>query len=226
MSLLCIPLKERSIETLGKKVERADQIADIIEVWLDQLDPAVPVSRLRGMTEKPLIYVNKGAAERGSWKGSEIERITRLMEAIESGASYVDVSIDTDKELLDVIMKATHGRVKTILSYHNFYNTPDKLTLRKKIEKAYGMGANVVKIATFAERQEDNLTILALVAEYRAKMEPIIGLCMGRIGRPSRILAQNFGSYLTYVALDEESKTADGQLTYDQYTSLLPHLII
>jgi 3-dehydroquinate dehydratase/shikimate dehydrogenase len=46
--------------------------------------------------------------------------------------------------------------------------------------------------------------------------QPTVGLCMGEIGTPTRILANKFGSAFTYATFHHERSLAPGQLGYKQ----------
>jgi 3-dehydroquinate dehydratase / shikimate dehydrogenase len=54
----------------------------------------------------------------------------------------------------------------------------------------------------------------------RKSKVPTIGLCMGDIGTPSRILAGKFGSPFTYATFHHERALAPGQLSYQQMTEI------
>ena len=68
-----------------------------------------------------------------------------------------------------------------------------------------------------ANHPHDNLRMLEL--SRRSKV-PTIGLCMGDIGIPSRILAGKFGAPFTYATFHHERVLAPGQLSYQQMTEI------
>ena len=49
---------------------------------------------------------------------------------------------------------------------------------------------------------------------------PTIGLCMGDIGVPTRILAGKFGAPFTYATFHHERALAPGQLSFQQMTEI------
>src|SRR3989304_1751623 len=73
--------------------------------------------------------------------------------------------------------------------------------------------AHIVKISTMANHPSDNLRMFKLVAKSKV---PTVGLCMGDIGTPSRILAARFGAPLTYATFHPEGARAPGQLSFEQ----------
>jgi 3-dehydroquinate dehydratase / shikimate dehydrogenase len=52
---------------------------------------------------------------------------------------------------------------------------------------------------------------------------PTIGMCMGDIGTPSRILGPKFGAPFTYATFHHERALAPGQLSYDQMVDIYRH---
>jgi len=70
-----------------------------------------------------------------------------------------------------------------------------------------------VKIATMAHRPSDNLRMLELIRNSKV---PTVGICMGEIGMPTRILAGKFGAPFSYAAFHHERTLEPGQLSYTQ----------
>ena len=68
-----------------------------------------------------------------------------------------------------------------------------------------------------ANHPHDNLRMLELT---RRSKVPTIGMCMGDIGTPTRILAGKFGAPFTYATFHHERALAPGQLSYQQMTEI------
>ena len=103
------------------------------------------------------------------------------------------------------------GKTKRIISYHNFRNTPDNL--RELHDRLTTLDADIVKIATMANQPHDNVRMLEMMQESDV---PTIGMCMGDIGTPSRILGPKFGAPFTYATFHHERALAPGQLSFEQ----------
>jgi 3-dehydroquinate dehydratase type I len=220
MSLICIPIREISLLALKKKLKAGEKHADVIEIWADQLPPETDPAEVVSLATKPLLIVNKGAAEKGQWHGSEKERLAVLKKYAAAGASYIDVAIDTDAELIQDMRSSFQEETDLILSYHNFEETPPLPDLQKKMEKGIELNADIIKVATYANTAEDNLTVLQLLAEANAREIPFIGICMGIRGKLSRVVAPALGSYITYVALHKKEASAPGQLTLKEFKKI------
>jgi len=138
-------------------------------------------------------------------------RIEALKKAIDLGVKYVDIEIDASKYFVGrMISYAQSKNCKTILSYHNFNETPSSEELEKIIAETKNLGADYTKLATMANSENDVEIVLDL---YKNK-ENLIAFCMGEIGKKSRIECVNLGAEYTYAALSKEKQTANGQFTY------------
>lgn len=217
MSLICIPIRENTLPALKKRLKTAEKHADVVEIWADGLPPETDPNDVVSLASKPLLIVNKGAAEKGKWQGLEEDRIAVLKKYAQAGAAYVDVAIDTDAGLIRDLQSSLQEKTKLILSYHNFEETPPLSELQKKMTRGIGLNADIIKVATFARETEDNLEVLQLLAEANAGGIPFIGICMGIRGKLSRVVVPALGSYITYVALNKKEASAPGQLTLKEF---------
>jgi 3-dehydroquinate dehydratase/shikimate dehydrogenase len=75
------------------------------------------------------------------------------------------------------------------------------------------LDADIVKIATMAHHPHDNVRVLELIRNSPCLT---VGLCMGDIGVPSRILGGKFGAPFTYATFQQERILAPGQLSYQE----------
>lgn len=140
-------------------------------------------------------------------------RIQELKKLIEFGVEYIDIEIDASKYFVGrMISYAKSKNCKTILSYHNFEETPSIKNIEEIIEEANKLGADSIKIATMAQSENDVKSVLSLYA----KNKNLIAFCMGEIGKKSRIESVKLGANIIYTALSKENQTAEGQFTYSE----------
>jgi 3-dehydroquinate dehydratase-1 len=137
------------------------------------------------------------------------ERIDLLLEAIRSGAAYVDIETESEAaELTLVHQEAQLSGTKVIISYHNFQKTPTEEELHRIVDTCANQGADVIKVACMVNTPADNARLLGL---YNRK-EKMIAIGMGPEGTISRIVAPLLGAAFTFAAPDEGEATAPGQL--------------
>jgi len=178
--------------------------ADVCEIRIDAI--ARPdLERLLAPPRCPVIVTNRPARERGRFEGSEEERLASLRRALDLGAEQADIEIDSFDRLPPEI-----PRERLVASWHDHEGTPDDL--EAPLARLESTGAGVLKLVTTARTFEDNLRVLALP---RRATRPLIALCMGDLGRPSRLLAARFGGHLTFAAAAAGAESAPGQYPLD-----------
>ncbi len=187
----------------------AEQGAKLVELRLDFISTRINLGRLLADRPTPAIITYRREVDGGKFIGSEEKRMTMLREAIAFGADYIDIEEDIAEKV------PRYGKTKRIISYHNFRHTPENLD--ELHARMTGLDADIIKIATMAQRPSDNLRMLELVESASV---PTVGMCMGDIGTPSRLLSAKFGSPWTYATFHHERALAPGQLSFQQMTEV------
>ncbi|MCP4716250.1 MAG: type I 3-dehydroquinate dehydratase, partial [Deltaproteobacteria bacterium] len=127
-----------------------------------------------------------------------------FQQAIELGAEHIDVNFG-NPALAELLQQKKKTRI--IVSYHNFSETPADVS---NIHSALtATGADIIKIATYANSLQDSMRILDLL---KISDRDMIAIAMGEKGEISRILAPLFGAYLTFASLAAGSESAPGQI--------------
>jgi 3-dehydroquinate dehydratase/shikimate dehydrogenase len=189
----------------------AEKGAKLVELRLDFIYTDVNLKRL--LDERPTAVVATCRRERdgGRWTANEEKRLTLLRAAIVAGVDYVDLEEDVAGSI------PRFGKTKRIVSYHNFRETPENLSeIHERMSK---LDPDIVKIAAMAHRPHDCIRMLTMVKE-KSKKVPTIGLCMGEIGIPTRILGAKYGAPFTYATFHHERALAPGQLSFDQMSKI------
>lgn len=148
-----------------------------------------------------------------SGKEPEEKRKSFLLEAVASGAKYIDLDLSSDRSFLSEIKEAIkRSGGQLILSYHNEKKTPSSFRLRQIINRAFSQGAQIAKVACFCARPIDNSRLLTLLNDSR----PIVVCGLGQLGLITRIAAPLCGAPFTYAYWDGYPPTAPGQISYQQ----------
>ncbi len=206
--MICVSLVAGNREQLLKDLEQAARVADLVEFRLDYMPGARP-RELATLGPLPAIFTCRRRADGGRWEGSESDRVALLQEAVDVGAAYVDVEMDAVGAL------ARKLATKTIVSYHNFEETPEDLAAI--FAKMAALKPDLVKVVTMAQDIADSVRLFRLLREAAL---PTIAFAMGERGLVSRVLTRKFGGYLTFAALRRGAESAAGQLTAAELQSL------
>ncbi len=204
--MICVSIgRGRHRHMIAEHKHLADNGVQLVELRVDFIQGPVQMKRLLKDRPCPVIVTCRRDSEGGRWEQSEEARLLLLRTAIVEGADYVDLEDDIAAKV------PRYGKTKRIVSHHDFGKTPSDLTLLHK--RLAAMDADIVKIATMANHPTDNLRMLELV---HASKVPTVGICMGEIGTPTRILAGRAGAPFTFATFQDDRVMAPGQIGWRQ----------
>jgi 3-dehydroquinate dehydratase-1 len=156
-------------------------------------------------TGTPVLLTIRLAAEGGRWTGTEAARVALFREALARGAcSWIDVEA-ASPEARDVTALARARGATSVVSHHDFARTPPLPELERVVAACRAAGADVPKVATKVNGDEDRAALLALAAAH-AGAACVIGMGPEDL----RVLLPARGSRLAYGFVD--APTAPGQL--------------
>ncbi len=200
--MICVSIgRGRHRHVIAEHRHLADNGIALVELRLDYLQGAVQIKRLLKDRPCSAIATCRRKTDGGRWEHSEEARLQLLRLAIVEGADYVDLEDDVAGKV------PRYGKTKRIVSHHDMIRTPADLPgLHARMA---ALDADVVKIATMANHPSDNLRMLDVV---RAATIPTVGICMGEIGVPTRILCGRAGAPFVFATFNDERALAPGQI--------------
>lgn len=204
--MICIPIKKNTILPFLSALKEAQKKADIAEIWFDEiknLDKKI-CKKIFSIKKKPFIY--------------KVTNGKYLKEILRYKIEFIDLDMNKHSKIIKRV-KNLNPKIKIIISYHNFKNTPDIKFLEKIARQMRSKGADIIKIATTARNFTDSLRMLAFLDQQTKKGYKAICLCMGKQGQLTRIAGHLFGNFLMYASLKKSDKTAEGQLTIKEYVT-------
>jgi len=204
--MICVSIaRGRHRHVIAEHRHLVEQGAKLVELRLDYIRGEVNVKRLVADRPCPVVITCRRDRDGGKFVGTEAQRRLLLRTAIAEGVEYVDLEEDIAADI------PRFGQTRRIVSLHDFRKTPDDLEAIH--HRMCQLDPDVVKICTMANHPQDNLRMLRLMASSPV---PMVGLCMGDIGTPTRILAGRFGAPFTFATFHHERALAPGQLSFDQ----------
>lgn len=209
--MICVSIAETNINRCIRLMNRAP----MAEIRLDAAKfTNEEIQRIFGRQIPAIATCREGQFDRS-------ERLRLLSLAIESGAKFVDIEIESDHDYVKTLVdKAKTHSCSVIISYHNYSETPDHAELNQLIDHSLRLGADIVKLAVTATCAEDNARVLGL---YKPGLR-LVAFCMGEQGKISRLAAPLVGAEFTFAAPNEQSATAPGQLSVKRLKNLY-HLL-
>ena len=194
---------------------------DVLELRADLL-PKLSSSTLINEIKKrrplklPILLTVRNQKEEGALKVfPDVEKWSLL----EAGLPLVDmVDIELSAPLLKQTIALAHRlKKKVIVSSHHFKATPSQDELAAILRKAKAAGADIIKIAGYANTNDDMWRMVDFTRMH-AK-ENIITMSMGPLGKISRLILPTIGSIYTYSFIG--TPKAPGQIDINTLTSHL-----
>jgi len=225
---VCVPVCVRRADELRPSIERAAEVADIVELRLDcleesQLDAALSqLAALLSSTRLPFILTFRPREQGGGHTLSLAGRAAFWRDVPEllrgpsgdadlKGRAFADLELD----LLESTHASALGRLfdgfDVICSHHDFHRTPSDLS--DIFDRMARTPARILKMAVRADSITDCVPVLRLVEQGRRAGREVIAVSMGEAGLLTRVLAPAFGAFLTYGSFDAAQATAPGQLS-------------
>lgn len=209
--MICVSLDER----YGRMFLRSIKGLEFAEIRMDRMEMAL--SEVKEIFSQPIRLI---ATCRPGYL-DDLKRKDYLIAAIEAGASYVDIEIESDSRYRkDIIEKARSKGCVVIISYHNHHETPSTDSLNSIVTLCFKEGAQIAKVACMVNSPADRTRLLGLLGNtgYYGRLV-VIG--MGVKGKITRVLAPLLGSPFTYASYESGKETAPGQIEYERLKMMI-----
>jgi 3-dehydroquinate dehydratase/shikimate dehydrogenase len=221
---LCLTAKtlERNLEILNKY----RKYADMVELRVDCLEPneRFLIRRFPERTDMPVILTIRRDVDGGFFNSGEGSRINLMAQGLayadtdrRRNFAYIDIEEDLNVPSLEEAARTFGTRI--IRSCHNFNNS--SMDLLGKIRAMRHSEDEITKISVMANTTRDVLDLLHIGKECHGQEKILIAT--GPIGVYSRILAEQFGSILSYASAYSEPDipiVAPGQLDIQELAKL------
>lgn len=235
-----IPIRPKSAEELAKMIQKIDNKADIIEIWLDRnADELIPViKKIRSETHQApdapkFLAVCKTPEEKGIFLGSMEQKLSILQKFLDAGGEYIDVDFGRFPERLTDQLPSE----KLWISWHDFYGLPKNI--ESIVQNTCSKKPFLIKLAVTCNTEEELNTFIKFVKNIhsirrtnstslpethqdlktncnlslpKTESQKFCFTTMGEFGGMGRkILREENLTWGEFYALDEKSKTAAGQ---------------
>ncbi len=226
---LAVPIAAKDLDQARQQVKAAiDAGAELLELRIDYLEglSAEMVKNLiayvksAGDKQLPIIVTCRDQRQGGVMDYEQQLRVEVLVCALEAGAEFIDFEYDNfliaeNQELIRQAL-SQNPQARLILSAHNFETKfPDISKLHRDILEAYPEA--IPKLVYAANHINDCFEAFDLLAQTSGDK---IVFCMGEAGLISRIIAKKLNSFVTFASINDQSATAPGQLTIEQFKKL------
>jgi len=219
MNKVCITITGKTSDEIIQKINQLSSEHDFFEIRLDgllDLSESVITKIFEQTSNQKTIATIRTADEGGEF--SRYEDYLKLIQAcFSSKASFVDVELamlNKYQQLAKLI-----DEVRTIISYHNFDQTPSESELKQVTSDMRTISEDaIVKIACMAEDMSDVNRLIEL--QRSLPKDKAIIVAMGEHGQILRLLGLAIGAFATFASADS-SPVAPGQLYYKDMNKIV-----
>ena len=213
----CATVAEKTPKKLRQTLTKALKKSDYAEIRFDFLNPnSVPEAlHLIRKDLRKCVCTLRPIREGGKFSSSEKNRISITKLIAEYDPFLLDIEYETLRKNKSLQRYLKNTNTSTLVSWHNFKQTPTISILKKKLLEMKKFSNNV-KIVTMAKSINDGSRVLSLY--NNSKNVKLIAFSMGNLGKMSRLLCLLLGSPYTYVSLGRP--IAPGQFSLDEVKSI------
>ncbi|MTV82820.1 type I 3-dehydroquinate dehydratase [Secundilactobacillus folii] len=228
---ICVPITGADTNTvIGQAGEVVSSSADLAEWRLDYFNDLEDTTEvittanrlIEILGDLSLIITLRDRAEGGKRQIADSDYLnfyTALM--LNTEVTAIDVEWQRDPTITQqLITFARTHQVRTIISHHEFKQTPAKAEMLDQLLTMGTLGGDVVKLAVMPQSNADVLNLMNATHEASQQLtQPVISIAMGSLGAVTRVAGQTFDSVLTFATVHNQS--APGQLTVEQTRQIL-----
>jgi len=226
---LTVPIAAKNLDQARRQFKTAISAgAEMLELRTDYLEN-LTVEMVKNLVtyaksavhkELPIIVTCRDKQQGGVIEYPQKLRVSVLISALKAGAEFIDFEyenflISENQQLLKQAL-SQNSQARLILSAHNFETKfPDINKLHHDILNVYPKV--IPKLVYTANHINDCFEAFDLL--HKTSGDKIV-FCMGGAGLISRIIAKKLKGFITFASIDEQSATAPGQLTIEQFKKL------
>jgi 3-dehydroquinate dehydratase/shikimate dehydrogenase len=225
LSKICLCLTGKTIKQNVDLLNKYRSYADLAELRVDCLDTGerLYVRQFPELAGIPVILTVRRTVDGGHFTGGEGARLKLLANGLayanadsRFNFAYVDIEDDFNVPSLEEAARTFGTRI--IRSCHDLTGSISDISAKMKSMRH--TGDEIVKVAVSVKSTRDVLNVFR--ASNSLVNQDKILICMGHYGIYSRILAERFGSFLTYTSALSESVVpgAPGQMDVRELSEL------
>lgn len=198
---LCVSIVGPGKDEAQSQIQKAQDIADLVEFRWDLIGPCCPQGLL-SLNKKPVIFTLRRTGCFQVWK-------EQFFQLLQYQPQWADVDV-VEGEAFFKEIRNLFPKTRFILSMHQHSANP--LLWKEGVEKLKEIPADLYKLAVQTNSSGEELEFSRFVREKIQEKIPLVGVSMGRFGENSRILGGVLGCHHTYAYLSPSSRVVEGQV--------------
>lgn len=219
----CLPIIKSDKTEVLETIHGSDRDYRYFEVWLDYVtgvDEAFIKQLVELLGRRLVLLFRRQDLEVIQM---DLEQRFHILRLLSGSETLVDLDVTTQVPELDYSAKQ-QLTIKTIVSYHNYEQTPDAVQLAQIIATMNGYQPSIYKLATLCRVPGDGLRLLDQLLELKATGAEVIVSGMGELGAITKVFGALWGNAMTFAPKTLSEQSATGQLTRSQLETIFKEL--
>jgi 3-dehydroquinate dehydratase-1 len=183
---------------------------DLFELRLDAFGVATDAIRSRIKKLPAGIIITARHPSEGGANRLPARKRRELLLSFLPQAGWIDIELRSAAAMTALVQAARRNGVRTILSFHDFRETPGAQRLDELAAKAHSFGPDLFKIATRTDSPAQLERLLGFFERHRSSGD-VVAMGIGKLGRKSRLELARRGCPLNYAHLGRAR--IEGQLS-------------
>lgn len=217
----CLPIIKNGVKEVAQSIEANKQKYSFFELWLDYIEDLSDEAIMKLVEKYPGRLVLVFRRQNLEDIRMPVEKRLKLLEMLYGKDCLVDLDISCQKEDLDY---AKAKGLKTIVSYHNYEETPAGPKLSEIISTIRSYKPYTLKISTFCNETSDAYRLIGLKKDFLESGERHIVLGMGKEGEITRIFGALWGNELIFIPEAINEASAPGQITREDFDKIMERI--
>lgn len=215
--MICLSIRETNLNDFLKSIKKAEKLRKVypdilLELRLELSNLSDKESYiLFSSTSIPLI-VSTGKSTRHL-----------ISKAIDAGIKYVDMDFYANPKSFDLLdYRIAAKKVKRVISYVNYVETPTLSELKNIYKEAVSRGADIVRIITRSKSISDSKRLMYLYRYQNfktIKKVPLIAFTIGFNTDLTALASFTLGAPYINICLKKKSRIFENQLTLSDFES-------
>lgn len=216
----CLPIIKKTKKEIMALIQKHREEYQYFEIWIDYIDNFDDIflqELLFDLQEKLIVVLRRQNLEKIKMP---LRKRFDIIALLNNSRAFLDLDISIQKKELAYI-KETKVKLKIIISYHNYQETPEDKKLQKVIETMFHYNPTISKIATMCKTEQDSVRLLQILLVLKKQKKHFIILGMGELGIITRIYGTLWGNEIAFAPELTNEASAPGQLTKLEVETIL-----
>ncbi|MBO6047888.1 MAG: type I 3-dehydroquinate dehydratase [Erysipelotrichaceae bacterium] len=228
---ICLPIVDTAHKDIIQTIDRYETLDDwdVVEIRLDFFANLMDDEAVKALLQDVykhcqhvVLVTIRTKLEGGQIDLTKDDYCHLIKIIIDCGAAdIIDLELSLGEERLrSLIEDAKSHDIVTLISSHDFKETPDNGELARRLTLMEALGGDLLKLACMPQTEKDVVRLQDVTFDCANTLhQPLITMSMGQMGILTRVTGELYGSTMTFATAGKPS--APGQIPLEDMVQVL-----